>query len=92
MVSKLSFKGDKSKKRKSKDKPLKVDDINHGTSHKRSKIGTDDIDYKQKEQPLEARSWVSARSPDEISGPILFVSVSLLFSPYLRIYYFVFRC
>lgn len=69
MVSKLSFKGDKPKKRKHKTSKSN-DTRDSGDLSKKTKT-----DAPRQISELDERAWVSARYADEINGPVLIVLV-----------------
>lgn len=70
MVSKLTFKGDKTKKRKKLSsgdlKSKNVKSLPSNTKHSEPVL-------------VDARSWVFAEDVQDISGPVMFASVCLFF-------------
>lgn len=73
MVKPLTFKGDKPKKRKHRD-------LDTGTSTKtkalKQSAPTADAAEKEIDEPPEDQTWVSADTPSDIAGPIIFVLAS----------------
>lgn len=70
MVSKLSFKGEKPKKRKSKSSST-------GESNPQKKKRSQDVLPSSKQQDIDSKSWVSAKQVNDIAGPVLVTSVSI---------------
>lgn len=69
MVSKLTFKGDKSKKRKHKSSKPSNTDGSDGTTKKTK------TDISSQISELDERAWVSAKYADEVNGPVMIVLV-----------------
>lgn len=70
MVSKLTFKGEKPKKRKKQS----------SGDQKSKKVKTQEVDQQKEEKdsqiPTDGRSWVFAEDVKDINGPVLIASVS----------------
>lgn len=73
MVSKLSFKGEKPKKRKSKSSSDSISKKSK-PAHESLSSSTSKADS---QVPVDSRSWISAEDVNDISGPVVFGAVSL---------------